>query len=453
MPLNIENLPLTADPYSHERMSFLRPKNALDLASALQLYLIEQGPREARENWQRAQLANILRFAHERSMFWRERLANETNFEKAKLGSLPILTREDLNRQVAREGCLIRSSDGLQTFEGLTSGSSGVTTRFYQTIMNRQFMSLSTFLNDIMASSQQYYNATHIVYDGNQPQQLKVDERISDLGFEGFLKPRNFREISFNGSFIEPVIKELSQKQIGSLTTYPWIMDMIFTKIRADTLKKYGCKNLILLGGNVEDEVLKECRDANINLRSTYSCNEVGAIGVSCVRHPNYYHVRTTNVVVEMDTGKVASGEKGGNLLITGLHSYATPFIRYEVGDIAVYSKNCPCGYDGPVLSAINGRSKSYIRLANGSLVHFMPMASRYKWLSDYKEYRFIQSKINRIDVHIGGRSEMSEGEKDLFRALIKSIAGDEMEVMVICCNAIDWGEGGKRLPFRCDVP
>jgi hypothetical protein len=38
MPFKIDELPLTDDPYSHERMSFLKTQNALDLALLWQIF-------------------------------------------------------------------------------------------------------------------------------------------------------------------------------------------------------------------------------------------------------------------------------------------------------------------------------------------------------------------------------------------------------------------------------
>jgi phenylacetate-CoA ligase len=454
MPLDIENLPLISDPYSHERMSFLKPQNALDLVIALQLYLIEQGPRQARENWQRAQLSNLAGFATERSAFWKSRLGDLGKGRAIKLSALPVLTRFELNRQVADERCLIRPTDGLPYFESMTSGSSGTPTTFFVTDMNRQFSNFTALLDNIMYPFEASYNKTRVNYEPELKKACVVSGEITDFGLRDFVRPQNFRTIVFNGSSTEALIRELTKQKIGELTTYPWVLDILLRELGVDGLRNRGCRTLILLGGNVETDVIREFGEASINLRSTYSCREVGPIGVSCKSNPGIYHIKNTNVIVEVASGdRPASDGERGNVLITGLHTYATPFIRYEVGDIATFYKRCPCGYDGPAIGEVYGRSKSYIKLADGSLVHFLPTPPYYELLSNYKEYRFIQTETNKMQIFIGGRTEISAQEREAFLSLINSVAGPDMSVEIICRDEIDWGKGGKRLPFRCDVP
>jgi phenylacetate-coenzyme A ligase PaaK-like adenylate-forming protein len=52
----------------------------------------------------------------------------------------------------------------------------------------------------------------------------------------------------------------------------------------------------------------------------------------------------TNNVVVEVESvNSIKVGNKKlGRVLLTHLHSYATPFIRYDVGDLASLSGSLP---------------------------------------------------------------------------------------------------------------
>ena len=66
--------------------------------------------------------------------------------------------------------------------------------------------------------------------------------------------------------------------------------------------------------------------------------------------------------------GAQVDGRMLGNILVTHLHAYATPFIRYEIGDLGVLSPRCKCGHDGPVLSHLVGRGKSLVKHGDGHL-------------------------------------------------------------------------------------
>src|SRR6201999_3997218 len=114
---------------------------------------------------------------------------------------------------------------------------------------------------------------------------------------------------------------------------------------------------------------------ASVNIPTTanYSCEEVGMIAQECRTTHGFYHVCTSNVIVEIDTIEALDlgGEAAGRVLVTHLHSYATPFIRYDVGDIASLQASCPCGHQGPVLTNIYGRTKQLLKHADGRLAPF----------------------------------------------------------------------------------
>ncbi len=68
-----------------------------------------------------------------------------------------------------------------------------------------------------------------------------------------------------------------------------------------------------------------------------------------------------SNVIVECDEKLTTTfdGEVVGRLLVTHLHSYATPLIRYDIGDFGKLHDQCPCGHDGPTISHIYGQGKA----------------------------------------------------------------------------------------------
>ena len=80
-----------------------------------------------------------------------------------------------------------------------------------------------------------------------------------------------------------------------------------------------------------------------IPIRGNYSSEEVGFIGTECAQFPGYYHVATSNVIVEVvDQSHEVDGVKLGKILITHLHSYATPLIRYDLDDLGCVQAKCP---------------------------------------------------------------------------------------------------------------
>ena len=119
-------------------MSVLDPEPQAALSVVTQIALIETGDRPAREHWQQIQLRNLVNHATQRSAFWRARIGGGRASD-VDLASLPVLTRQDVRKQVEAEGPLLRPADGLSTNSHSTSGSSGVPLRFFVSNFNSEY--------------------------------------------------------------------------------------------------------------------------------------------------------------------------------------------------------------------------------------------------------------------------------------------------------------------------
>ena len=80
-------------------------------------------------------------------------------------------------------------------------------------------------------------------------------------------------------------------------------------------------------------------------------------------------HIMEDNLIVEIDNGDSAT--QGGEIIVTDLYNYATPLIRYRLGDFAAISNQfCACGRTLKLLSGIHGRAYDCILTEEGKLFH-----------------------------------------------------------------------------------
>jgi len=112
MKFEFSTLPFRSRAFNEDPMKFVQPDAKSFLSAIIDPIMIETGKRRARENWQKAQLRNLLKHAHERSPFWRRRIATR-KMNALTLSDLPILTRNDVIHQVKSEGPLLGRNDGL----------------------------------------------------------------------------------------------------------------------------------------------------------------------------------------------------------------------------------------------------------------------------------------------------------------------------------------------------
>ena len=91
-----------------------------------------------------------------------------------------------------------------------------------------------------------------------------------------------------------------------------------------------------------------------------YSSQEVGYIALECPTGESY-HVQAENVLVEVldDQDRPCSPGDVGRVVVTALHNFATPLLRYDIGDYAEVGAPCPCGRGLPALRRIMGRQRN----------------------------------------------------------------------------------------------
>jgi phenylacetate-CoA ligase len=134
--------------------------------------------------------------------------------------------------------------------------------------------------------------------------------------------------------------------------------------------------------------------------------------------------------------------------LITHLHSYATPIIRYNIGDFARLENQCPCGHDGPTISNIFGRSKHFLRHPNGKLLPFYLSTRALLEAVAFKECRIRQAEIDTVTIELGGRDNITADEEAKLKKLIIKATDPAFHIRIKLVKEIDWSENPKRLFF-----
>ncbi len=454
--LDFSTLPFRDNAFSQ------RPTAVLDAAapkglllSIMEIVLLETGSRVAREKWQRAQLRNLLQFVSERSPLWRGRIGSSKHSDMAP-ADLPVQSRRDVVEQVAKEGALIRPQDRISVHEHTTSGSSGVPVKFFFSAVNSQYnycRSLAEFFLQDWDLSANYTRV--LAAKGEVTGGLSVQNHESWIGdLHTLMEGGRHKHIDYFNPDIDELVRELERDEIGYLVSSTRILDAIFSVRPLDFLKDGGALVWMPQGESVGSDLVDEFARLNIPIRATYSSEENGMIGFACPTCAGHYHVATSNVLVETtDETLDVDGTRLGRILVTSLHSYATPFIRYDVGDLGSLRETCPCGHDGPTIYNLQGRASSVLRRRDGRMTSFhirgKDLLSRVK----LTEFRIRQTAFDRLVVEIGGRTELSVEETSALRAFFLENAGPEFEIEIRAVPEIAWGASRKRPGFLCEIP
>ncbi len=113
----------------------------------------------------------------------------------------------------------------------------------------------------------------------------------------------------------------------------------------------------IITNGEPEPGKTKESFDKefNIEIFDTYDTPEFGLIACQCHEYKKY-HIQSENIYLEIldENNSPCPTGKIGRIIITSLHNFASPMIRYDTGHYASFCKPCKCGRTLPTLSRIS---------------------------------------------------------------------------------------------------
>lgn len=252
----------------------------------------------------------------------------------------------------------------------------------------------------------------------------------------------------------DALIKELLKDPVGYLVCPNRYLDVLMNNGGVDLIKRLGVKLWLHNSDYRDPKIVKALTGIGVPSLSNYSAGETGPIAYECSSKPGYFHVAHTNAIVECDQDVTVSfnGQSLGRLLITHLHSYATPIIRYDIGDFAQLENQCPCGHDGPTISNIFGRGKHFVRHPNGKLLPFYLSTRILLEAVVFKECRVRQAEIDTITVEIGGRDNITADEEAKLKELLAQATDPAFNIKIVPVKEIDWSENPKRLFFSSSV-
>ena len=451
----LARLPVKETAYSGRPFSLLDGYAHEDLAAIVEIDLIENSNRKFREDWQDHRLASVAEHARTRSPTWRQRIP-EGPISCRSLPALPVQTREEVREQVQTEGSLVGASSG-QTYA--SSGSTGTPVAVHVTDFNGRYNAMRSLAQHFMEGRPLNEPRTFIrparaevMLDPGQKVGVERHKTwIGQLSSVFADAPHKIIQFAYDESVL---LDELRKDRVGHLACPSTFMNIIMRYGGTENLRRMGVSMWLHHSDNLDTEVATRLRESGIAVRSSYSCSEVGAMAAECIAKPGNYHVAHSNVVVECDKSEAVTvdGVELGRILVTHLHAYATPLIRYDVGDFGHLTDTCPCGHDGPTLSRLHGRGKFFLRRPDGELLPFHVFSARLFELVPFTEYHIHQPDVMTIVVELGGHTSLTPDEEKRIKTLITKASDPVFRVEVKAVPSIDWSRNPKRLAFTSAV-
>lgn len=443
---------------SQQLIALPAPQNALRLAMLFQLERSEWLSASEIKEVQLNQCQIILKHAEATVPFYRERWAkaginipeflSEDFFVK-----LPITRRQDI--QEAGERFVTNNlpvEHGTIQFS-TTSGSTGRPVRFGRTaVTNLSWLVFAlrehlwherNFLGKLSAIRWAKLNFATAPDGVSSPNWGEVIDPIFPSG------PTSLLNVT---SKLSEQFEWLHREKPEYLISFPSNLLALSQYAEQNGLKLPQVRQLRVVGETLTADMRKALIDSwHTSVIDMYTCEEAGYLATQCPQS-EHFHVQSENVILEIvdDEGRPCPVGVTGRVLITSLNNFATPLIRYELGDYAEFGPPCACGRGLPVIKRILGRKRNRLIMADGeSRYSLFPYLGEHGQIASVtgvkvKQFQCVQHTVQRIEIKLVTERELTVEEQARVTQLMQGHLGYPFEIFYTFLEDIPRGPNGK---------
>jgi phenylacetate-CoA ligase len=177
-----------------------------------------------------------------------------------------------------------------------------------------------------------------------------------------------------------------------------------------------------------------------------YSAEEVGVIAIECPES-GLYHLQAESLVVEVldDQNHTCEPGQQGRVVVTDLHNFAMPLIRYDIGDRAEVGPPCSCGRGLATLSRVLGRERQLVVLPGGARHWPLVGLHEYRRVAPVLQYQLIQETLELVELRLVTQAPLSAEQERALGAIVQRSLGHPFQVRFhYFHDAIPRAPGGK---------
>ncbi|MBK8086416.1 MAG: phenylacetate--CoA ligase family protein [Devosia sp.] len=328
-------------------------------------------------DYQRSQLAQLLRHARKHVPFYERRLdpvfTATGDIDWDRWHEIPIVTRADMADH--REAMLARELPPGHGATGTveTSGSTGRPIR----ITTNRLTAIAANANRWRAhrTYELDWSRTYTARDGyavaaEWPHGQPLGPWGPGWDAHG-ARGTSYRISRATG--VEQMLEFIERTDSAYLSTGPKILHVYALEAERLGLEvRLACVLTHGEGANAADRAAVK-RVFGAAMMETYSSKEAGQIGYPC-RLGHGLHVNAESVFVEIvdEQGRAVGPGQSGRIVVTPFVSTAQPLIRYAQGDLARAGGSCLCGRSLPMIGAVEGRTTAIFVHPDGRSVSRM---------------------------------------------------------------------------------
>jgi phenylacetate-CoA ligase len=431
-----------------------RDKDRGRFLDLLQAQLASQHwPLEQLQALQLERLTRIVEHAGQRVPYYRD-LFRSAGFDPrgmrcaADLQGLPILTRAIVKAQGPR----LLSDDAASrgAYPAITGGSTGVPLQVWHDAEYRDQAEAAEWLSD-MAMGWRPGARVAMLWGSNQ------DIRHSH-GWRGrasgVLRNRHLYDAyDLSEARLLHYHRAMQAAPPDILVAYASTITLLANFLEANGLRPTYPRVALICSAETLDQAMRAILERVFGPKvfNRYGSREVGVIAYECQRHGGL-HLYLPDHYVECQGTDIYT--EPGELILTTLHNYSMPLIRYQMDDLAIMAREaCPCERESPLFREVVGRSGITFVSASGTMIHGFYFTGRIRAVPGVMQFQLVQEDLRWLRVLVvAGRGFALEGF-DSVRATVRRVMGADCSLTIELVDRIPPLPSGKAELMISKVP
>ena len=448
------DFPLSSTVKGIEWPALPSPSAAGRLAALFQIEQSQWWTEERLRESQFIQINVLLSHCVEHVPYYREVLDRKAilkSFNEEQWHNIPILTRS----KVQQAGEALRAKnippDHGRVSLSRTSGSTGKPVETLSTEINHFFWNVFT-LRDHLWHQRDFSGKLAVIrYTLKEGAKPPHGIRADNWGgaTNGLFKTGDTAMLSIFTSISEQVAW-LQREAPDYILTHPSVLQDLALYCQRENIHLPSLREVRTISEILPDNLRELCREVwGVELVDVYSTIELGYLAMQCPEH-EHYHVQSEGVLLEVldDEGKPCKPGEVGRVVVTNLHNYAYPLIRYEVGDYAEVGEPCSCGRGLPVLKRIIGRFRNLLTKPSGERYYPQLGIQDLHKIAPVQQFQAVQHTLSDIEILLMLSRPLQSEENDKLTSLFKEMMGDCFNFNIRQVESIQRSASGKYEEF-----
>jgi phenylacetate-CoA ligase len=186
---------------------------------------------------------------------------------------------------------------------------------------------------------------------------------------------------------------------------------------------------------------------------SIYSSKEAGLMGCQC-GNSSYHHINHEILRIEAisDDGHECGFGNEGRVIVTPFFSTSMPLIRYDQGDRAELHRTCDCGHLHPIVKNITGRQDQLLKFPDGPRAVGVLFQRLMEQNLEVLAFQLAQVATFKLEVRYIPRHANTEIAVAPIVAHIQELVHRDLEVAFVAVDKLPLNSGGKQQRVVCEI-